>query len=200
MTWRTLAVDAPGVLAAAASVLGNGGAIVLPTDTVYGLATLPGHEDVLSALKERPAAMPIAVLVAGVEQAEAAAGRSLPLGARRLAARFWPGPLTLVVPGAAGGTVGVRSPDHEFVLRLVARTGPIATTSANRHGAPTPVTAAEAAAALAAPGPSLVIDGGPCGAIASTVVDVSEATPRVLREGALPAADVMACATERQQS
>ena len=186
MTWRTLAVDAPGALAAAASALRNGEAIVLPTDTVYGVATLPDHEDVLYALKERPAAMPIAVLVASVEQAEAAAGRSLPAAARRLAARFWPGPLTLVVPGTDSATVGVRCPDHEFVLQLVALVGAITTTSANRHGAPTPATAAEAAAALAAPGPSLVVDGGPCGAIASTVVDVSEATPRCCVRASCP--------------
>ncbi len=197
MTWRTLAVDVPGALDAAAAALENGEAIVLPTDTVYGVACLPGHEDLLYALKDRPAAVPIAVLVASAEQAEAAAGQPLPAEAQRLAARFWPGPLTLVVPGPGGGTIGVRCPNYPFVLRLAARVGPIATTSANRHGAPTPATAAEAAEALAGPGPSLVLDGGPCGAVASTVVDVSATTPRVLREGALPTAVVMACATQR---
>lgn len=191
MTWRTLAVDVAGALDAAEVALTNGGAIVLPTDTVYGVATLPGHEDVLYALKDRPASVPIAVLVADVEQAEAAAGQPLPAEGHRLAERFWPGPLTIVVPRARGGTVGVRCPDHSFVLRLAARVGPIATTSANRHGEPTPATAAEAAAGLAAPGPSFVVDGGPCIGVASTVVDVSSATPRVLREGALRAADVM---------
>ena len=200
MTWRTLAVDVGGALDAAAAALADGEAIVVPTDTVYGVASLPGHEDVLHALKDRPASMPIAVLVASVGQAEATAGQPLPAAANRLAERFWPGPLTIVVPSVEGGTVGVRCPDHAFVLRLAARVGPIATTSANRHGEATPSTAAEAAAALAAPGPSLVLDGGACRGVASTVVDVSGATPRVLREGALPAADVIACATQRRRS
>jgi len=196
MPWRTLAVDDPRAVDAAAAALEKGEAIVLPTDTVYGVAALPGREDRLRELKDRPASVPIAVLVAGVEQAESAAGQRLPAAAQRLAERFWPGPLTVVVPGPGGATVGVRCPDYGFVLRLAARVGPIATTSANRHGEPTPATAAEAAAALAPPGPALVLDGGSCGAVASTVVDVLGAQPRVLREGAIAAADVIACATQ----
>ena len=177
-------------LDAAAAALRDGGAVVLPTDTVYGLAALPGREELLHELKDRPAAMPIAVLVADVEQAETIA--VLDDRARRLAAAFWPGPLTLVLAPVEGdATIGVRCPDHDFLRALVARVGPLPTTSANRHGEPTPPTAAEAAAALSGV-PALVVDGGPCGGVASTVVDVSDPgrPPVVLREGALPSAAV----------
>jgi L-threonylcarbamoyladenylate synthase len=190
---RTIAIDEPGALDAAEAALRDGGAVVLPTDTVYGLAALPAHGDLLHALKDRPAGMPIAVLVADVEQA-AGTGR-LDGAARRLADRFWPGPLTLVLPGRDGGpTVGVRCPDHEFLRSLAARVGPIPTTSANRHGEPTSATAAAAAASLAG-APALVIDGGECAGVASTVVDTTTPEPTVLREGAVPSAAVAAALT-----
>jgi L-threonylcarbamoyladenylate synthase len=174
----------------AEAALRAGGAVVVPTDTVYGLAALPGHEDVLYELKDRPASVPIAVLVADVEQAATIV--RIDERARRLAAAFWPGPLTIVLAAREGdATIGVRCPDHDFLRALAARVGPLPTTSANRHGQPTPATAAAAAAALAGT-PSLVVDGGPCGGVASTVVDVSDpdVEPIVLREGALPSAAV----------
>ena len=110
----------------------------------------------------------------------------------------WPGPLTLVLNrsesarrvdlGGSAQTVGIRCPDHRFVRALARRVGPIATTSANRHGRPTPATAVEAAESLTAP-VALVIDGGPCGGVPSTVIDASSTPARVLRAGALdPAA------------
>jgi L-threonylcarbamoyladenylate synthase len=173
---------------AAEAALRAGGAVVLPTDTVYGLAALPGNEDVLYALKDRPDAVPIAVLVADVDQATTI-GR-FDERARRLAASFWPGPLTIVVEALDGGpTVGIRCPDHELLRQLCARVGPLPTTSCNRHGAPTPATAVEAAASLAGDA-ALVIDGGPCGGVASTVVDMTGDVPVVLREGAVPSSAV----------
>ena len=172
----------------AVTALRAGGAVVLPTDTVYGLAALPEHVDVLYELKDRPASMPIAVLVADVEQAATLV--RVDDRVRRLADAFWPGPLTLVLlPVDGGDTVGVRCPDHELVRALCRRVGPLPTTSANRHGAPTPTTAAQAAAALAGE-PALVIDGGPCGDTASTVVDLTGDDAVVLREGALPSAAI----------
>jgi tRNA threonylcarbamoyl adenosine modification protein (Sua5/YciO/YrdC/YwlC family) len=138
--------------------------------------------------------MPIAVLVADPDQAWSLVAGAVPDAARRLAARLWPGPLTLVLPAVAGGTIGVRCPDHDLVRRLARRVGPLPTTSANRHGAPTPPTAAEAAAALAA-APHLVIDGGPCATVASTVVDVTSAEPVVLRAGAIDSAGLAAALT-----
>lgn len=175
----------------AASVLAAGGTVVLPTDTVYGLATLPDGAGRLAELKGRPADMPVAVLVARVADAWALAADPRPAGAEVLADELWPGPLTLVLPGRSGGTVGVRCPDHALVQALAARVGPLATTSANRHGRPTPATAAEAAAELLEP-PELVVDGGRCGGVPSTVVDLAGPEPVVRREGAVPASTVAA--------
>jgi len=184
-------------------VLRDGGSVVLPTDTVYGLAVRadrPGAVDALAALKERAADQPVAVLVAGTRQAEEVG--ELPDWARRLAERWWPGPLTLVLRRRAGSdwdlgepaaTVGVRVPDQELVRGLAAAVGPLATTSANRHGQPTPPTAQAAAKALAAP-PDLVVDGGECVGVASTVVDATGDAPVVLREGPITEAEVRAVA------
>lgn len=188
MAAGTVLVDDPAALDAAEVALRSGGVVVLPTDTVYGLAALPGREEALSALKGRPTSMPIAVLVADIDQA--ASLGVLDDSARRLADRFWPGPLTLVLPAREGAaTIGVRCPAHDFVRALAARVGPLPTTSANRHGEPTPATASDAAAALTGT-PALVVDGGPCGDVASTVVDATTSPPTVLRVGAVPSSDI----------
>jgi L-threonylcarbamoyladenylate synthase len=176
-----------------------GGAVLLPTDTVYGVAVradLPGAVEVLARLKERAAEQPIAVLAASVEQADEVG--VLPRWARPLVDRWWPGPLTLVLrrqPGLAwdlgepASTVGVRVPDHPLVRALAGLVGPLATTSANRHGQPTPVTAEQAAAALIG-APALVVDGGPCSHTASTVVDATGDEPVVLREGPISEVEI----------
>lgn len=186
----------------AAEVLEAGGCVVLPTDTVYGvaaLASVPGAAGRLFAAKERAADHPLAVLVADVDQVLSLVAPPSAV-ARRAMDRHWPGPLTLVLRrapeaevmelGGDPGTIGVRCPDHAFVRALAARVGPIATTSANRTGEPTPPTAAEAAGALAV-APDLVVDGGPAGALASTVVDASAEPWRVLRVGALSESDLL---------
>lgn len=190
----------PAVVQRAVAVLRSGEAVVLPTDTVYGLAVLPTMPDAvdrLFALKGRPADLPVAVLVAKGEQAVALA--HMPGPARRLADRFWPGPLTLVLPrrpgvdlplGEPADTIGVRWPDHRLITALAAEVGPLATTSANRSGSPTPATAAEAAAALDG-AVGLVLDGGPCAGVASTVVDLSGPEPVILREGTITASEVV---------
>jgi L-threonylcarbamoyladenylate synthase len=178
---RVLAVDDPAAVAETVAALRGGGAVVLPTETVYGLAVLPGGEDRLITLKARPADMPIAVLVADPAQVEELA--TAPPAAAELMAAHWPGPLTLVLPARDGsGTVGVRFPDHDFVRAVAAEVGPVATTSANRHGEPTPATAHAAAAGLAGP-VDLVIDGGAVTGTPSTVVDATVDPPVVLREG-----------------
>lgn len=187
MTPPVVRVEDPRAFDLAEAALRDGGAVVVPTDTVYGLAAL--DTDVLAELKGRPASMPIAVLVADAEQA--AVLGAFDLAAERLAVAFWPGPLTIVVPAAGGGTVGVRCPDHDYLRALAARVGPLPTTSANRHGEPTPPTAAEAAGSLVG-APALVVDGGACGGVASTVVDTTVDPPRVLREGAVAASEVTA--------
>lgn len=197
MADRVLLADDPaGTLRRAAEVLRSGGTVLVPTDTVYGVAALPsvaGATEALFALKARPGRQALAVLVADVAQARSLAA---PLDPRveRWMGRLWPGALTLVlrrsdaarslVLGGDGTTIGIRCPAHDFTRALAGVVGPIATTSANRHGEPTPVTAVEAAASLTDP-VGLVIDGGPAGTVASTVVDATEANWRILRAGAV---------------
>ncbi len=183
-------------------VLRAGGAVVLATDTVYGLAVLPTDPRAVArvwALKDRPPDQPLAVLVADVAQAQAltavdlsALGAGSPRGP--WLAWAWPGSLTLVVPRSAaaadlhlGGdpdTIGIRCPADVLVRAVAAEVGPLAATSANRHGEPTPTTADDASTSLAGD-PDLVVDGGPAGTVASTVVDLTGPVPRVLRAGAL---------------
>jgi L-threonylcarbamoyladenylate synthase len=130
-----------GALDEAEAALRAGLPIVLPTDTVYGLAALPSATTTLYELKGRPESIPIAVLVDSFEHAQRLV--ETPAVAERLAQAFWPGPLTIVLnQRGAPATVGVRCPDHSFVRALARRVGPLPVTSANRHGAPTPVTAA----------------------------------------------------------
>lgn len=181
---EVLGIDDEGAVERVVAVLREGGTVVLPTDTVYGLAALPGGEDRLRALKGRPESVPIAVLVGTAGQAWSLASTVTPAAAA-LAAAYWPGPLTLVLPTDDGPTLGVRWPESALVTAVCAAVGPIATTSANRHGEPTPALALDAAATLVEP-PDLVVDGGPCGGTASTVVDVSGPSANVLRVGPIP--------------
>jgi tRNA threonylcarbamoyl adenosine modification protein (Sua5/YciO/YrdC/YwlC family) len=169
--------------------------IVVPTDTVYGLAALPGSPaavERLYVLKDRPESVPIAMLVASPADAHDLAATVSP-AAQRLMDAFWPGPLTIVLATGDGTTVGVRCPDHEFMRALTARTGPLAVTSANRHGEPTPAEASAASAALAGE-VALVVDGGPCTAPASTVVDGTDPDLPVLREGGIRRPQIVAAA------
>lgn len=189
------AADRPltDVVKSATAALQGGEAIVLPTETVYGLAALPsipGATDRLFALKGRGANVPIAVLCADAEQALALVDAPSP-AVREVAERYWPGPLTLVLRrrpglgyelGEPADTIGVRCPDHALVQALARQVGPIATTSANRHGQPTPATATEVAA-LFGEGVALVVDGGFCSGTPSTVVDATGDEWKVLRQG-----------------
>ena len=188
-------------LDAAVAALMAGGAVVLPTDTVYGVATataVPGSTAALFRLKRRPVDVALPVLCADEAQARALAG-AIPPGAEPLVARWWPGPLTLVVPrrpgldldlgGPDNETIGLRVPDAPVVRAIARRTGPLACTSANRHGRPTPATAAEAAAELG-PGVAAVLDAGPCEGLPSTVVAWDGDERRILRQGALTADDL----------
>ncbi len=198
--------DVEAEVARAAAALRAGGVVALPTDTVYGLAALPTAEGAtarLFALKRRAGDVPLAVLCASAEQALGLAdGAAVGGEVRRLADRLWPGPLTLVLPrrpgltyalGAGSATIGVRCPDQPLLRALAAEVGPLATTSANLHGEPTPPTAAGVAAVFGR-GLALVLDGGPCGAPPSTVVDATGPRWRVLREGDVTLADVEAAA------
>lgn len=190
----------------AVAVLEAGGVVVLPTDTVYGLAARAvdrSATDRVFALKGRGADVPLAVLCASADQA---LGLAEPADAAvaAVAQRWWPGPLTLVLrrrPGVGlhlgepAGTVGLRVPDDGLVRALAARVGPIAATSANRHGDPVAGTAEEARAALGE-GVDLVLDGGPLGQRSSTVVDATEHPWRVLRAGPIDPEALLATARD----
>ena len=193
--------DAGEAMARASGALSAGDVVAIPTDTVYGLAADPtraGATGALFALKGRPAELDLPVLVASVEQAEALAGPDgLPAPARWLADAFWPGALTVVVPrraglewdlGSAGDTVGLRLPDHPIARALCERVGPLAATSANRHGEPPCTDAASVTAVFGAH--LVVVDGGRCAGRPSTVVTVIGSTARCLREGAVSWVDV----------
>src|SRR4051794_38207214 len=187
---KFVALDDPAAIDATVRVLAEGGAVVVPTDTVYGLAALA--PDRLYALKDRPASVPIATLVDSIDQARTLV--RMTGAAASVAAALWPGPLTIVFDRLDGdGTLGVRCPDHAFMRAVAARVGPVPVTSANRHGEATPATAAEAAGSLAG-AVDLVIDGGPSAGQASTVVDGTAAELVVLRAGPITEEQLRAAA------
>lgn len=215
---RLVPVSAPDALDIAVDALRIGGIVAIPTETVYGLAVLPapGPLDLLVAAKRRSADKGIALLVDGLDQVESLA--AVPLAARRLASRFWPGPLTLVVPTKPGmavpevltggrPTLGFRLPDHAVPRALARRLGPIAASSANVSGQPDATDAVTVMATLADV-VAVVLDDGPVrGGVPSTVVSVGPAVGDhpgedghvaeslvVLREGALSEADIRSAA------
>jgi L-threonylcarbamoyladenylate synthase len=171
--------------------------IVIPTDTVYGIAAdafdIKAVRDLLAA-KGRGREMPPPVLVSAATTIDAIAV-DVPDYARALIDKFWPGPLTLVCKqqaslrwdlGDSRGTVAVRMPDHPVALDLLERTGPLAVSSANLTGMPAATDADEAEDMLGEK-VALVLDAGPtAGSEASTIVDVTGSPGRVLRRGALP--------------
>ena len=207
MTARVVADD-PGGYAEAIEVLRADGVVALPTDTVYGIAVridTPGGIERLFHVKQRPPDRAIALLIGSAEQARQIGVMTPSAGA--LAVAFWPGGLTLVLARREGATlpdvltggtatIGLRVPDHPAPRALAAAVGPLPTTSANRSGEPEARDAGEIAAQL---GDSidLIVDGGVApGGPASTVVDCSGATARVLRVGAIPVERVTAILTQ----
>lgn len=189
---------------AAAARLRAGGLVAFPTETVYGLgadAMNPAAVRAVFALKGRPSNNPLIVHVADEAMARRVA-REWPEDAGKLAAAFWPGPLTIVVPKAAGvpdevsaggPTVAVRCPAHEVTLALLREFGgPLVGPSANPSGFISPTTAAHVREAFTE-AQVLVLDGGPCrGGIESTVVSLSPSPARVLRPGLVSAAQIAA--------
>jgi tRNA threonylcarbamoyl adenosine modification protein (Sua5/YciO/YrdC/YwlC family) len=183
-------------MTAAVTALSRGELVLLPTDTVYGVAAdafTPAAVTRLLAAKNRGRSMPVPVLIG---EASTLAGLvvNIPPIAHTLAEAFWPGGLTLVVEhapslawdlGEAEGTVAIRLPDDEVARELLRRTGPLAVSSANRSGRPAATNAAEAEYQLGEH-VDVVLDGGPrSGSAASTIVDCTAPTPRLLRLGAI---------------
>ncbi|MBQ7252705.1 MAG: threonylcarbamoyl-AMP synthase [Kiritimatiellae bacterium] len=186
---RIVPADAAGI-AEAAAALRRGGLAVMPTDTVYGLAARAADPEALTKLyraKGRDAGKPVAMLVSGVE-AVRRAGAALPPAAEKLAAAFWPGALTLVVPSAAPGMWDAfRVPDCAAALALLEAVGePLAVTSANKSGE-APAKSARAAADALGDWPEILLDAGdlPETNVASTVVKVEGDRLVVLRLGAV---------------
>lgn len=183
-------------IAAAAVAAGRGELVVLPTDTVYGIgadAFSAAAVRRLLAAKGRGRDMPPPVLVSASTTLDALAV-DVPAYARALIEELWPGPLTIVCRqqpslqwdlGDTRGTVAVRMPDHDVALELLARTGPLAVSSANRTGLDA-ATTADRAEEMLGESVEVLLDGGPTpGAVPSTIVDATAATGRVLRLGAI---------------
>lgn len=187
----------PDALGAALAALERGGVVAIPTDTVYGLGARVDRPQAMAAVfgaKGRPPGLALPVLVGSWRQARGVAAR-WPRSASMLASRFWPGALTVVVPvapdlgrhlGGDGRSVGLRRPDHRFVQRLCRAAGPLAVTSANRHGEPPCTTADAVRASFDASDVALVVDGGTCDGEPSTVVDCRTTPPACLRAGGIP--------------
>ena len=197
----TLAVSPMGEpkssIARAAALLREGKLVAFPTETVYGLGADATNERAVAAIfaaKERPASDPLIVHIADLEQLPSVVAETPPL-ALELARRFWPGPLTLVLPRAAtiplnvtagGETVGVRMPASVVAQKLLRAAGiPVAAPSANRFMRTSPTTAAHVLADLDGR-IDCVLDGGPCAVgVESTVLDLTATPPRILRPGAV---------------
>ena len=183
-----------------ARALDNGAVAVFPTDTVYGMgcgAFCPQAVKKIYALKQRPAAQPLQLLVPGYEAAQKVAEFSA--GAKRLARTFWPGALTLIVPATPTGKpllrgakgLGLRVPAYTTLLKILQNMeNPLCATSANLHGQPV-LTAEESLEELFGAQADIIIKGGRLSPVASVVVDLTDQNaPRLLREGSIPRAQL----------
>jgi len=190
----------PVAIPRALEVLEHGGLVAFPTDTVYGVGALAfdalAVESIYTA-KDRPVEKAIPILICGPEDLNKVTA-DIPIIAAKLAAHFWPGPLTLVVPKhpdlpkvvSAGPTIGVRVPDHPAARALLTATGPMAVTSANISGQASPKTAKEVFSQLNGRIP-LILDGGETpGGVPSTVVNCLGTEPVILREGPVTMKDI----------
>jgi L-threonylcarbamoyladenylate synthase len=201
-----LSVDADhpsdAAIARAAAELIASRLVIYPTDTLYALGGRALDPEAVGAIrraKGRPEKKPLPLVAADVGQARSLCA-SWPESAMRLAERFWPGPLSLVLPARADvpgevtsgtGHVALRVPARKLPRRLCARVGPLVSTSANEAGKPAPVDCDQAVAGVGAFA-ALALDGGPGRPEPSTIVDLTGATPRLLRSGAVPWPEVLA--------
>jgi len=201
MKTEILAANSPQVLSHALKILRDGGLVAFPTDTVYGVGALVFDEKAVESIyaaKERPVEKAIPVLLGDAEDIGQVA-EEIPLFASRLIERFWPGPLTVLVPKklsvpvvvSATSTVGVRVPDHDVARSLLRVAGPMAVTSANISSQPSPTTAEEVHQQLGGR-IALIVDGGRTpGGVPSTLVDCTGTEIQILREGPLSRDDLL---------
>ncbi|MCY7411781.1 MAG: threonylcarbamoyl-AMP synthase [Salinibacterium sp.] len=189
----------------ARTAIGRGDLVVMPTDTVYGLAADAFNAKAVSKLlaaKGRTRQAPPPVLIPGIPTLDALA-ESVPSVVRTLVDAYWPGGLTIILParssltwdlGETRGTVALRMPSNRIALELLSETGPLAVSSANLSGQPAAAAAAEAEAMLGE-SVSVYLDDGAGGTIASTIVDATglfalEGKLRIVREGSIPSSDI----------
>lgn len=196
METRVLSAQTGDWLEQALAALRAGGLVAFPTDTVYGVGALAFDNAAIEQIylvKGRASEKAIPVLIGQVDDLVRVV-ETIPPAAQQLAMRFWPGPLTLVLPRhpdlpsaiSSTPTVGVRLPDHPVACALLRAAGPMAVTSANLSGQPSATTADEVVNQLGGRIP-LILDGGATpGGVPSTVVDCSGALPRLLRAGPIP--------------
>ena len=193
MKTRVIKTSGIGWLETVVQILGVGGLVAFPTDTVYGLGALVSDPSAIAKLyevKRRDQTKAIPVLIGDSDDLEKVA-LDLADYARKLVERFWPGPLTLVVAKhpdlpeilSTTPTIGIRMPGHPDALRLLKAAGPLAVTSANRSGGQNSLTAQQVLEQIGGLIP-LILDGGTCpGGSPSTVVDCTGSDPLILREG-----------------
>jgi L-threonylcarbamoyladenylate synthase len=186
----------------AVTILQGGGMVAFPTDTVYGLGALAFDNSAIESIytaKDRPIEKAIPILIGDLSDLDKVAD-NIPDMALRFAARFWPGPLTCIVPKkrtlppavSATSTVAIRIPDHPDALALLRAAGPMAVTSANISGRANPSTAQEVYEQLQGRIP-LILDGGKTpGGIPSTLVDCTGGTPIILRDGPISMTELQA--------
>jgi len=200
METKILPADNENAIPRALETLKRGGLVAFPTDTVYGVGALAFDATAVEGIytaKDRPVEKAIPILLGGPEDLDKVTAEIPPMAAK-LAARFWPGPLTLVVPKhpnlpevvSAVPTVGIRVPDHPVARALLRAAGPMAVTSANISGQDSPKTARDVSRQLNGRIP-LVLDGGETpGGVPSTVVNCLGSEPVILREGPVTLKDI----------
>jgi len=204
MKTETITAGSPDAIQQALEVLQAGGLVAFPTDTVYGVGALAFDGKAVESIytaKDRAIEKAIPILIGDAEDISKVASEVPPM-AKKLAERFWPGPLTLIVPKhlslpdsvSATNTVGVRVPDHIVARSVLRAAGPMAVTSANLSGQPSPSTAQEVFAQLNGR-IALILDGGKTpGDMPSTLVDCTRSKPIVVREGPISFDEILSAA------
>ena len=201
MNTKVLSASSPNTILSALEILLSGGLVAFPTDTVYGVGSLAFHQKAIESIyvaKDRRIEKAIPVLIGDNDDLIKVA-EEIPYLVMKLIDRFWPGPLTVLVPKkptlpeaiSATSTVGVRVPDHDIARALLRLAGPMAVTSANISGQPSPTTADQVYNQLNGR-IAMIIDGGETpGGIPSTLVDCTGAEIPILREGPISKAELL---------
>lgn len=207
---KVIKAEDPMAVAAALEVLQADGIVAIPTDTVYGLAVRAFSSNAIDRLyqvKDRDISKAIPILLPTMESLTQVALKPIP-AARRLAARFWPGPLTLVLFGhpnlppnlSADRTIGVRVPDHPTALKLLSAAGPLAVTSANPSGLPPARTPSEMLQNMRDKIEMIIDDGETPGGLPSTVVNCTGSYPDILRHGPISEEEILSVFQNRSIS